>query len=69
MTAAATVVWPAPLSVGALILAVPSLKPPGLTLVVVWQPEPLQSRLPNGMWLPGFVTMVMLAKVVATVEP
>src|SRR5216110_364307 len=51
------------------MLAVPSLKPPVLTLLVVWQPEPLQSRVPNGMWLLGLVTRVMLTKVVATVEP
>ena len=50
-TAVATVVWPATLSVGVLMLAVPSLKPPTLTLAVEWQPEPLQSRLPIGMWL------------------
>ena len=49
-------------SVGALMLAVPSLKPPALTLVVVWQPEPLQSRLPIGMWFAGVVTIVTLAK-------
>src|SRR5215472_6497227 len=60
-TAAATVVWPATLRVGALMLALPSLKPPGLTLAVEWQPEPLQSSVPIGMWLPGLVTMVMLA--------
>ena len=29
------------------MLAVPSLKPPALTLVAVWQPEPLQSRRPD----------------------
>ena len=42
------------------MLAAPSLKPPALTFVVVWQPEPLQSRLPIGMWLPGVLTIVML---------
>ena len=41
-------------------------KPPAVTLVVVWQPEPLQSRLPIGMWLLGVLTIVMLAKVLAT---
>src|ERR1700745_3205306 len=50
-TAVATVVWPATLSVGELMFAVPSLKPPTLTLAVEWQPEPLQSRLPIGMGL------------------
>src|SRR6266699_3178612 len=69
LTAAATVVCPAIVSVGLEVLAVPSLNPPVLTLPVVWQPEPLQSRLPNGMWLPGVVTIVMLANVVLTVEP
>src|SRR5436305_1264511 len=47
-TAAATLVWPATESVGAVRLAAPSLKPPVFTLPVVWQPEPLQSRLPTG---------------------
>src|SRR6516162_9724468 len=65
-TAAVTVVWPAMVSVGAVVLAVPMLKPPGLTLVVEWQPEPLQSRVPIGMWFAGVETMVTLAKVVAT---
>jgi hypothetical protein len=37
------------LSVGLAMLAVPSLKPPAFTFVVVWQPEPLQSSVPNGM--------------------
>src|SRR5215471_10976232 len=60
------VVWPATVSVGAVVLAVPIRKPPGLTLAVEWQPEPLQSRVPIGMWLPGLVTMVTLANVVAT---
>ena len=54
------------LSVGVLILALPSLKPPAFTLVTVWQPEPLQSSVPIGMWLPGVLTIVMLAKVSAT---
>ena len=43
-----------------MVLAVPSLKPPGLTLVVEWQPEPLQSSVSTGMWLPGLVTMVIV---------
>jgi hypothetical protein len=43
------VLWPAAVSVGALMLATPSLKPPGLTLAVEWQPEPLQSSVPIGM--------------------
>jgi hypothetical protein len=62
------VVWPATVSTGVLMLAAPRLNPPALTLAVLWQPEPLQSRVPIGMWLPGFVTMVMLANVVATPE-
>ncbi len=49
-----------------MMFAVPRLNPPAFTLLVVWQPDPLQSRLPNGMWLLGLVTMLMLAKVVAT---
>jgi hypothetical protein len=57
-----TVAWPAALSVGALMFAAPSLKPPGFTLAVEWQPELLQSSVSNGMWLPGLETMVMLAK-------
>ena len=48
------------------MLALPSLKPPVFTLVIVWQPEPLQSSVPIGKWLPGVLTIVMLAKVVAT---
>jgi hypothetical protein len=60
------VVWPATVRVGVLMFAVPMLKPPGLTLAVEWQPEPLQSSVPIGMWLPGLETMVTLAKVVAT---
>src|SRR5437764_13211605 len=59
-TAAATVVWPATESVGAVRLAAPSLKPPALTLLVVWQPEPLQSRLLTGKWLAGMATRVMV---------
>ena len=66
-TAAATVLCPATLSVGALMLALPSLKPPAFTLAAVWQPAPLQSRLPIGMWLAGVVTIVTLPNVVATV--
>src|SRR5213082_3921363 len=69
LTAAATVVCPATVRVGLEVLATPSLKPPALTLPVVWQPEPLQSRLPNGMWLLGLVTTVTLPNVVFTVEP
>ena len=65
-TCPATVAWPATFSVGALMLALPSLNPPAVTLAVVWQPEPLQSRLPIGMWLFGVVTIVTLAKVFAT---
>ena len=66
--APAMVVCPAAVSVGALMFAAPSLKPPELTLAVEWQPEPLQSRVPIGMWLPGFVTIVTLANVVATLD-
>src|SRR6516162_11421853 len=70
-TADATVACPEAASVGALTLAVPMWKPlpPGVTFVVEWQPEPLQSRLPIGMWLPGVVTGTTLANVVFTVEP
>jgi len=60
------VVWPATVSVGVAVLAAPIRKPPGLTLAVEWQPEPLQSRLPMGMWFVGVETIVTLAKVVAT---
>src|SRR4029077_9877156 len=60
------VAWPATVRVGVLMLAAPSLTPPALTLAVLWQPEPLQSSVPIGMWLPGLETIVMLAKVVAT---
>ena len=35
------------------MLAAPSLKPPAVTFAVVWQPEPLQSRLPIGVWVTG----------------
>ena len=49
LPATAIVVWPATFSVGAVMLAAPILNPPGFTLAVVWQPEPLQSRLPIGM--------------------
>jgi len=42
------VAWPATLSVGVLTFAVPSLKPPGFTFAVLWQPEPLQFALPIG---------------------
>jgi len=48
-TALATVVCPAVVSVGVLMFAVPIRNPPGLTLLIEWQPEPLQSRLPMGM--------------------
>ena len=45
------------------MLAAPSLNPPAVTFAVVWQPEPLQSRLPIGMWLVLDVpTIVMLAQ-------
>ena len=54
-------VWPATLSVGALIFAVPIWKPPVFTFAVLWQPEPLQSALPIGMWLaPGHPTIVIV---------
>ena len=59
-TAAATVVWPVALRVGVLMFAVPMLKPPGLTLVVEWQPEPLQSSVPIGMWLFASPTIVIV---------
>jgi hypothetical protein len=51
------------------MLADPRLKPPALRLPVVWQPEPLQSSVPIGMWLAGVLVIVTLAKVVATVGP
>src|SRR4029077_8193442 len=44
------VAWPATVSVGALMLAAPSLNPPALTLAVLWQPEPLPARVPVGVW-------------------
>jgi hypothetical protein len=59
-------VWPATVSVGELIFADPMLNPPLLTFVVVWQPEPLQSSEPIGMWVAVVVVIVMFAKVVAT---
>src|SRR5438876_11924938 len=68
-TAAATVVWPATESVGAVRLALPSLNSPVSLHDALPISEPLQSRVPNGKWLLGLVTRVMLAKVVATVEP
>ena len=46
------------------MLAAPILKPPELTLAVVWHPEPLQSRVPIGMWFADVVMIVTLAKVV-----
>ena len=42
------------------MLAAPSLKPPALTLAVEWQPEPLQSSVPIGMWFVGEPTMVIV---------
>ena len=51
------------------MFAVPMLNPPVFTFAVVWQPEPLQSRPPIGMWLLESVVIVTLAKVVATVGP
>jgi hypothetical protein len=51
------------------MFALPSLKPPAFTFLVVWHPEPLQSRLPIGMWFAGVVTIVTLRKVLATFEP
>ena len=48
-TTPTTVACPATLSVGLAMFALPSLKPPAFTLVVVWQPEPLQSSVPIGM--------------------
>ena len=56
------VVCPATVSAGEVRLAAAIWNPPGFTLVVLWQPEPLQSRLPIGMWLFGLVTIVTLAK-------
>jgi hypothetical protein len=51
------------------MLAAPMLNPPGLKLVVPWQPELLQSRLPVGMWLPGVLTILIFAKLPATAGP
>jgi hypothetical protein len=48
------------------MFAAPMLNPPGLTLEAVWQPEPLQSSEPIGMWVAVVVVIVMFAKVVAT---
>ena len=45
------------------------MKPPVLTLAVVWHPEPLQSSVPIGMWFADVVVIVMLANVPATVDP
>src|SRR3974377_280680 len=45
--------WPGLVCVGRVVLAWPILSPPALTLVGVWHPPPLQSMLPNGMWLLG----------------
>ena len=62
-----TVVCPVTFKVGALMLAAPSLNPPAVSFAVVWHPEPLQSRVPMGMWLiPVVLTILMLAKVLAT---
>jgi hypothetical protein len=36
-------------------------KPPGFTLLVAWQPEPLQASVPIGKWLADVVTMVTFA--------
>ena len=59
-------VWPATFSDGTEMFALPTLKPPGFTLVIVWHPEPLQSSVPIGKWLLGVETIVILANVVAT---
>jgi hypothetical protein len=48
------------------MLAAPRLKPPVLTLAAVWHPDPLQSRVPIGMWLADVVVIVTFAKVPAT---
>src|SRR4029077_6716553 len=63
------VAWPATVRVGVLMLAAPSLNPPALTLAVLWQPEPLQSSVPIGMWFPGLETIDTLRNVFATVGP
>ncbi len=47
-------------------MAAPILKPPVLTFLVVWHPDPLQSRLPIGMWFAGVVAIVTLMNVLAT---
>ena len=59
-------VCPATFSVGAETLAAPMRNPPAVTFVVVWQPDPSQSRLPIGKWLLGVLTIVTFAKVLAT---
>ena len=51
------------------MLAAPILKPPVLTFLVVWHPDPLQSRLPIGMWFAGVVAIVTLMNVLATDGP
>jgi hypothetical protein len=51
------------------MLAEPRWNPPELTFEVLWQPAPLQSRLPIGMWLLGLVVIVTFAKVPATLAP
>src|SRR4029077_17567214 len=63
------VAWPATAGVGGMMLPAPSLNPPALTLAVLWQPEPLQSSVPIGMWLPGLETIDTLRNVFATVGP
>jgi len=67
-TAPLTVVCPETLSVGLATFALPRLKPPALTVVVVWQPEPLQSNAPMGKWSEGVLTIVIFAKEVATAD-
>src|SRR5207302_9648253 len=48
LTAAATVVWPATESVGAVRLALPSLKPPAPAFKALILPQPVPSRLTMG---------------------
>ncbi len=60
---------PAVFRVGLLIFAEPILNPPALTLLVEWQPEPLQSSAPIGMWLAEVDVIVILANVAATDGP
>jgi hypothetical protein len=45
------------------------LNPPVLTFCVVWQPDPLQSSVPIGMWFAEVEAIATLANVLATLGP